>query len=180
MTSKARTTFSISVLAVCVVVAVTWSFTALLDGSDDAARAAADYSTVQVSARHLEAARTAGGTSRTTAAELPTKLDQAMKTAEIDSEDLVRITPQPPRRLGTTGLREMPSQLVFRQLTLAQVLTFITALSPAGSELTVRDLHLTLPGETVGTGTDAGWNVELTVSYVNESQPAGDPRTTGN
>ena len=95
-----------------------------------------------------------------------------MKAADIDADNLTRISPQPARPFGDAvigsadGVKEMPVQLVFRQLQLRQLLTLLTTLLQSSNGLSIRNLHLSVPPDNVDSGTKTAWNVELTISYL--------------
>jgi hypothetical protein len=72
------------------------------------------------------------------------------------------IAPAAPRRIGESPYLEHPTQLLLRQVTLAQVFSFLHALSDGGSPLEARSIRLSAAREDP-TGTQ--WTVELTLSY---------------
>ena len=85
---------------------------------------------------------------------------------------ILRIGPQPPRRLADSVYLEKPTQVSVRQLTLQQLITFLHDLSDDSSNLWVPSLRI----RSSQVATVAGrWDAEMTVSYLIYSpiQPAG-------
>ncbi len=136
------------------------------DAADDANRAAADTRSARTLVAHIRALRPAAasaGSAGSLGSRLPRLIDTAIDAAGIDAEkQLTHITPQPPRRLEQGDLNEVPVQLVFHELSIRQILSFLTALTAGTPELTVRTIHLSY---------DSDWNMEITVSYLAPGRP---------
>jgi hypothetical protein len=176
MNTASRTWISIAVIAVTLLIALIWSLSFLADASDDADRAAADTALATHSAKRIESKRPIEMQTNSIeklAAQLPHKLDDAMKVAEIEPENLDRISPQPPRRIGQGDFSETPMQLVFHQVSLRQLLQFVSSLTHDNPWLTVRDVHLTHASSVESSTSNAGWTIELTISYLSDAQSAG-------
>ena len=175
MNTARRTLFSLAVIALTLMIAVIWSLIYLADASDDADRAAADTLVAKSLVERIESRRPIGSlhhSAENYATQLPKRLDDAMRIAGIDPENLDRISPQPPRRIGQGDFSETPLQLVFHQISLQQLLQFVTALTHDNGWLTVRAVHLIHPTSAEPSTNSSGWNIELTISYLSDSQSA--------
>ncbi|MEM9420562.1 MAG: hypothetical protein AAGA25_16160 [Planctomycetota bacterium] len=110
-------------------------------------------------------------------------VEQAADEASIDRHALDRIWPQPARRIGDSPYQRKTTQLVVRNVSLQQVITFLHELIQAESALSVDQLRLsappgslpTLPPSLIGQSTstltqayaeDEFWTLEASVSHL--------------
>lgn len=95
--------------------------------------------------------------------ELSSRLEAALAKADLAAEDLVRVSAETARRLGDTAYLERETQLTLRDVSLRQVIVFLTTLAAEGSGLSVSSIRLTASR---GVGTEGDWAAELAVSYL--------------
>ena len=175
MISAIKTKLSIAVIALVMIIAAGWSLLAWSDASDDADRAASDLQATHSLVREiisLQPASLKANTQGDPSTRLPKLIDDAMKSAEIEAEILDRISPQPARTIGQSSVSEIPMQLVFREISLHQLLTFVISLVHGNDWLCVRNVHLLHPQGIAGQGSNAQWNVEIILSYLTDQQKA--------
>jgi hypothetical protein len=177
MMREKKSLFSILAIALTLLFAIAASLTYLASASDDADRASSDAAATRDLAQQILSRRPAGlrtNSSGQLASQLPRILDSAMKVAEIEPENLDRITPQPSRNVSPGGMLEIPTQLVFHQISLRQFVFFISDLGHENDRLIVSDLRLTQPDGVAPSAVNNMWNAEVTVFYLTDSPPAAD------
>ena len=88
-------------------------------------------------------------------------IEKAVVDAGISKRCLIRITPEPARRLDDSSYKDKPSQVLLREVTLKQMVPFIHNLLSAG--LNARAIRLVSPKPE-----DTGplWTAEITMSYL--------------
>jgi hypothetical protein len=166
-----RTTLSMLVIAAVMLAGTLWALLFLSDAGDDADRAVSDLATTQRLVQHIQTSRPAvmNGDQPQLASQVPQLLDEAMKSAGIDSETLQRITPQASRRVGDGSQNEARLQLAFNPVSLRQVLLFLSAISRRSATFSVRDIHLSNAAGVTSGLIPAGWTTEITISYLTDS-----------
>jgi hypothetical protein len=117
------------------------------------------------------------------AAELASRVEHAAAAAQVPTSSILRISPEPPQRLGDSGYLEKPTQLHLRQLTLRQLVGLLRELVVSSSSsgggatgLQPRSLRLVAPREQE---TGQQWNVEATLSYLIYSPPPHQQHRAG-
>lgn len=95
--------------------------------------------------------------------EISGPIERAARAAGIASERLVRIVPEPGRRLASTPYVEKPVQVTLKNVPIRQIVGLLDAVTTAQAGLEARSIRLTAPQPE-----DAGdsWNVELTLGYL--------------
>ena len=94
--------------------------------------------------------------------ELISQIEKAAQTAVISPDSLVRIWPEPARRIGDTPYQQKPTQILLRQVSLEQVVKLLHSLAFSDLGLRVDAIRLTSPrGEETGNT----WTVEATLTY---------------
>lgn len=91
------------------------------------------------------------------------RIEAAAQKAGIPRQFLIRITPEPARRIGETDYKRKPTRINFTRITMPQLVAFVQALAAeeAGPDLTQLNLaatHAHEPGEP--------WIAELTLTYL--------------
>lgn len=96
---------------------------------------------------------------------LATQTNSLIEKAAIDSrisrKSLIRITPEPARRLEDSSYKEKPSHILLRDVTLKQAVPFVHKLLTAG--LNAKAIRMASPKPD-----DTGqlWTMEITMSYL--------------
>ncbi len=104
--------------------------------------------------------------------ELARKIEAALKTAGVALSMLERVTPETAHRIGDTDYREMPTNVLLRQMSLRQLVSFLYHLTTAppegggespGASLAVKTIRLSAPREPQASDK---WRVEVTLTYL--------------
>jgi hypothetical protein len=90
-------------------------------------------------------------------------VEQAANSAGIRHGSILRITPQPFRRISKTAYKEKSTNVVLKGITLKQFVTMINTLGTNASTLKLKSITLVAPS-TKDTGRK--WNVEFVLSYL--------------
>ncbi|HUY31658.1 MAG TPA: hypothetical protein VMV69_02685 [Pirellulales bacterium] len=103
------------------------------------------------------------------------RIEAAAQFAQLPMNSLVRIDPQPARRLGDSVYKEQATHVELREVTLKQLIEFLHHLHGSkappgpggGTSFRAKSLYLTAPAQTTiaGAGTET-WRVELTLTYL--------------
>jgi hypothetical protein len=90
-------------------------------------------------------------------------VEKSAKDASIDLRNLIRITPEPPSRVGDTVYKEKVTFVHLKNITLKQLVAMGHNLITAKQKLQMKSIRITAPqpGDT-----GAWWTVELAVSYL--------------
>ena len=95
--------------------------------------------------------------------ELTGRIEALAKQIGIEAKQILRIDPEPPRRVGETAYMEKPTRLELERVTLPTLVRFLHELGVEVESLRVKDLRLQAPhGEEVGDR----WRSEVTLSYL--------------
>ncbi len=90
-------------------------------------------------------------------------IEQAANSAGINPAGIVRITPQPPRRITKTSYKEKNTAVVLKQITLEKLVNMMTSLRSKTDDLKLKSITLIAPNPK---DTNRDWNVELVLSYL--------------
>ena len=163
--------------AAALVLAMLWGYRRLSDSRDAAIAAAAELAECQALSGRIESLRhrpAVADVREARATDVSRRVEQAARDAEFAEGSLERIEPEPPRRVGDTAYKEVPTQLRLRRVTLRQVFAFLHAVGndgPGGPPLRLKSVRLSAPrGEEA---TDL-WAVEATLVYL-----VYDPKAPG-
>jgi hypothetical protein len=91
------------------------------------------------------------------------RIEAAAQLAGVTAGNLVRITPEPARRLEDTVYKEKPTQVLLRNVSLKQVVTFAHSLTGGAQALNPKSLRLTSPRPE---DTSDRWTAELVLTYL--------------
>jgi hypothetical protein len=94
------------------------------------------------------------------------RVEESASKAQIEPAKLMRIDPQPARRIGDTSYLEQPTFVDLKQVTLAQLVTFLEECTAGDTKLTVTALRLTAPRENLPTADSESWSVEVTLTQL--------------
>ena len=98
--------------------------------------------------------------------DLSEKIEQTAQVAKIPASAIISIRPQAGRRLGTSLLSAMPTDLHIRDVSLKQLVRFLVELSADDSELQTTSLRLTAPRTLPPKEADERWSAELVLTYL--------------
>ncbi|NQU74909.1 MAG: hypothetical protein HQ546_01175 [Planctomycetes bacterium] len=90
-------------------------------------------------------------------------IESAAKSVGIDAKSLIRITPEPPRRLDDTAYKEKPTHVLLRKVTLEQLVGFIHKMLGVQQGFNAKSIRLSAP-EPQDTG--PLWTAEITLTYL--------------
>jgi hypothetical protein len=161
-------------IAVALLAGLGWSYARLSDSRASESAARQDLVDCRQLVDRIELLRqqpAVAGATELKAADLSRRIEQAARAAHFADGSILRIEPEPARRVGETNYLEVPTQLQLRRVTLQQVFTFLHAL---GGELAVHDIRLTAPR---GEETGDRWTVEATLTYTVYSPKAREDST---
>ena len=95
--------------------------------------------------------------------DLTRQIEEAAKKNHIPANAIVRISPEPARRVGQSAYQEKPTRIELRQVTLKQLLNVMYEVTADSPSLRIRSIRLSLPH----TGDDdQTWDIEFTLSHL--------------
>jgi len=111
----------------------------------------------------------------TTTTSLATLIDEAATSSRIAKSNIIRIEPQPTRRVGETDYKEQATYVELRGVSLQQLVSFMHTLLADQSELDVTSLRITAPRYESDTpaATVETWLAEVTLTYLIYSPQTG-------
>ncbi len=160
-------TFVLGTLGVALLGGTSWGYLRLNAAREAAGLAATNLAECRRLATKIEAARgpagLAPGVREPRAEELIRRIEAGAKAAEFPETSIDRIEPGPAQRVGDGPLREKPTVVHLRGVTLRQVFTFLHGVSSGRSGLSLKQIRLSAPSPD-----DAGdrWSVETTLTYL--------------
>ena len=163
---KRRTILIVILLCHALGAAAVWSYSFMAAQRDAAAQACEDMADVRRMAGQIEAARqrpTLAAEHERVSDEVTGLIEQAAVKAGVPAGSLIRITPEPPSRLGDTVYKEKPTQVVFRNISLKQLVGLVHRLIGSDQQLEAKSIRITAPNPQ-----DTGdlWNAELVLTYL--------------
>ncbi|MBI1368397.1 MAG: hypothetical protein GC162_07050 [Planctomycetes bacterium] len=108
--------------------------------------------------------------------ELTQRIEAAAQSAGIGVQSLIRITPEPARRVTQTAYERKPTQVVLRDVKLPQLVAFLEQIGAEDAGPQVTRLRLDAPAEQDG---GDQWGAELTLTYLIYSPEANRTRSPG-
>ena len=95
--------------------------------------------------------------------ELTQRIESAAKQSRISLDSLVRIWPEPAKRVGDMPYKRKPTQVLFHRVTLPDLVGFLQHLSNQDAGPRVTRIRLTAPrGQEMGDQ----WSAEVTLTYL--------------
>jgi hypothetical protein len=85
------------------------------------------------------------GTGQLHSSEISRRVEEAAGAIGLESEHILRISPESPRRIGDSDYLERPTQVSLRRATLQQLVRLIHALVSADPSLRVGGMRLSAP-----------------------------------
>lgn len=95
--------------------------------------------------------------------ELTRHIELSAKDAGIPLDLLVRIWPDPVRRMGGSPYKRKSTQVLFRQITLRQIITFLHTITAEGQGPLVTHITLTATDEKTASN---HWTAETTLTHL--------------
>lgn len=94
-------------------------------------------------------------------------VEESAQKANLDVAQIVRIWPEPARRIGQSPYLEKPTQILLRNATLEQFTRFLAHVIQSPYRLRVSALRLSAPRDrdAAATGPDR-WTAEVTLTYL--------------
>lgn len=172
---KRRMRLWLTLLGVLLVAAALWSHGQLARQRAAAVEALAQAAECQDMAARIERAGqrpTLSGDPERLAAEVVGRVEQAARQASIPAGSLLRISPEPPRRVGESAYKERPTLVLLREVSRRQLVQFLHGLEADQSGLRTQAIRLAAPRED-----DARdlWHADVTLTYlIYEPAPAGN------
>ena len=143
-----RASLAMGVIACVLLGAMGWTYSYFVDCRRNAQLAAENYNACRQLAERIDSLqkKPSLAVSRDLqVTELSRRLEDALGKSDIATDDLARVTPEAPRRIGDTAYLERSTQVVLRNVTLRQVIVFLTSLAGEPSGLSVAGIRLTAP-----------------------------------
>ncbi len=179
--------FMTATVGAALLVAIGWCYAQMTDSRSSARVAVEELADCRELAGRIAILRqrpAVAGSREIGAANLARRIEDAATGAGFSNGSVERIDPQPPRRVGETDYREVPTDVRLRHVTLEQLFSFLHALGTQGSSLDdasqlsalhVRNIRISAPR-----GPDAGdlWTVETTLTYTLYSPKGKDESHT--
>lgn len=166
MNPQRRQIVLVATLLILLGAAVAWSYTALSGARAGAVATAEDLARCRHLADQIERMRRQpqlAGDRELAFHDLTRQIEEAARNQGIATDAIVRISPEPARRLGRSAYQEQPTRIELRQATLKQLLGLMHEAAAASPALRVRNIRLSAPR----TESDANtWNVEFTLNYL--------------
>lgn len=100
------------------------------------------------------------------------QIEAAATTAGLPSDRLVRIFPEPARRLGDTVYKEKPTQVILRNVTLEQLVALAHGLIDGDQPLHSKSIRISAPS---AQDTFDNWHAELVFTYLIYEPPVTAP-----
>jgi len=175
MTRLTRQAAALGALGIAIILAIAWSAGVLSSRRAEAVLTSQQADACERVAEQIQALRQQPaivGSQAKDMSELVTSIEQSASKAKIPAESLVRVWPQPTRRLAASDFVEMPTQVDLRNVTLRQIIEFLYELSQSESTLTAQRLRLSASPHSQ---TDSQWAAETTLVYLVYEPPAAKP-----
>lgn len=183
MSPTVRQTTMLGLLAFCLagVAANRWMF--LQASRTTAQQAEDDLQDVNRVAGYITAMRhrpAIAGSREIEIEELSQRIEQVAKEAHVASGSIVRIWPEPARRVADSPYLEKPIQVLLRNVDLKQIMSFLHGASSGSQALSVKSLRIVTPHHQ---DEAALWTAEVTLAYLIFQPPPsgnlGDSRRAG-
>jgi len=161
-----RTVMLAAVLLALLMMASIWAYGQMAEACDAALRAERDLAACRRLAREIERHRkkpTVISGEERLSGEMTRLIERAAIVANLPTNKIINITPQPARRLGETVYKEKSTLILLRDVPLKQVVTLVYHILQKGNGLRDRFIHLRAPSRQ-----DTGnlWTADLEVGYL--------------
>ena len=169
-----RRGFLLLVLAGLLGLAAAWSYETMAASRQWTTKAREDLAACRQMADRIEALRrrpTMARQHERASAETIGLIEKSAKAAGITTAKLLRISPEPPQRLGDTVYTVKPTRVLLKNVTLQQLVQFVHAIVTDREALHAKAMRISAPS-----ADDAGrlWNVEVVLTYLIYEPPKLD------
>jgi hypothetical protein len=96
--------------------------------------------------------------------DLGTVVEKAAADAQLERDRILRIDPQPEKRLGKTDYLEQATEVELLRVTLRQLVDFIYNVTSSDDQLEVTTLRLRTPHEATGEATPEQWLADVVLT----------------
>lgn len=96
--------------------------------------------------------------------DLGSVVEKAAADAQLARDRVLRIDPQPAKRLGKTDYLEQATEVELRAVSLRQLVTFLYNLSDADRELAIGNLRLQVPHAAENSGGEELWLADIVLT----------------
>lgn len=179
MIASRKFTVGFGLLLAAGLLSVGCSFLALRKNQERAMKAKAELIQCQSLAARIIALNdrpAVAGPTELLANEITQKIEQAAQKAQIDANQIVRIWPEPTRRIGNSVYKEKNTRVLLRHVTLPQLLPFLHAFNASDAALRVMSARISAPrDQQVG---DL-WILEATLTQLVYDPPSPELRKGG-
>ncbi len=156
----------VGVLGLVLTITAAWTFGRLSDRRSAAIGAAtdlADCRRLATQIQQLGRQPALAGSGEMQLNELTRRIERSAKSAQIQPDSLIRISPDPASRVGNTAYKKKSTQVLFRGVTLRQIMTFLHTVAAQDTGPQTTRVRLVAPHSD-----DAGdrWTVETTLTYL--------------
>ncbi|QNN21552.1 hypothetical protein HED60_04440 [Planctomycetales bacterium ZRK34] len=169
MSPQRRQLVLITTLLAMLLAVVAWSYSAMSQAKANASATAKDLAECSKLAQMIQQTRRQPqlvGDHELAFTDLSRQIEEAAEKQGIHTDAIVRISPEPARRLGRTAYREQPTRIELRQATLKQLLGLMHQLTATSPSLRIRGIRLSAPRSE---SDDQTWNTEFTLSHLQYS-----------
>jgi len=156
----------LAALLVLLAVCAAWSLGDLADRRAGAQEAAKNLARCRWLARQIRTLRrrpARAAERERQSAELTGPIERAARDTGIPTDRLVRISPEPARRLGESAYEEKPTRVFLKRVTLEELVTMIHTLTDPETGLDLKSLRLAATSRDAAEGT---WSAELVLTYL--------------
>lgn len=159
-----RKAILLSILAVCLIAVSYYSYDNMISCKEATLASASDLSLCREMIQSIDQYRqrpALASEHELLATQTNSLIEKTAIGAGISKRSLIRITPEPARRLEDSSYKDKPSQILLRDVNLKQMVPFIHKLLSAG--LNAKSIRLVSPKPD-----DTGqlWTMEITMSYL--------------
>ena len=165
-TPNQRSLILAGLLALSLLATTAWSYGQLRRNHAAASIAASDLAACQKLAagiRDLGRQPVVAQSQQIQLNELTRRIEQSTKAANIASDRLIRIWPDPVNRVGNTPYQRKSTQVLFRRVTLRQVITFLHTISARKGGPQATRIRLLAPrDDAIGNL----WTAETTLTHL--------------
>lgn len=143
-----------------------WAYSEWTDQYDAAANSATALAECRVTAAQIASLRkrpVLAGAREMGSSEVTPRIEKAALGAGLSATDLVRISPEPARRLGETPYREQSTEVVVEGVTLKQSVELLHGITNGQPGLRVKEIRLSAPQ---AADTRDRWTLEATLAAL--------------
>lgn len=142
-----------------------WSFREARRSAQSAAEALADCRRLAAQIEHMRRAPRRAAASMSNTAELASRVEEAARGAGIAPAAVLRIEPEPGRRVGDSAYRSQATRVELDGVSLRGLITFLDRLRSGSDRLEAERLRLSAPRGAVE-AQDEPWRAEVVLTQL--------------